>query len=795
MFVYINGEAISNRVVIPGVMSNVASFEFDLATVSDMLVVGSNVLTFHPNVGALQDTLAGPYTFNQLTVNVKDIVEPVKEINYTVSPSLNENDYVIGDSSVVCVNVDYDESFADVLNQLPMFVYINDGDGVEISGVSAADSSFNFDLSDISGYLVVGVNVISIHPDIDELSKIGNVNYTFNNLTVNADNAPINPDTTYITTPNPSKVDYKDGSCKITVTVNYDDYFNKDLALYTMFVYINGEDISDRVAIPDVKGNFTSFEFDLASISDKLVVGSNVLTFHPHIGALEGTFVGPYTFNPLTVNYGEDPSPINQSTEDTLITPTINVTANNITEGEIAIINVEVPENATGEVYLEILNKTLHSKINDGNAIFNIEDLAAGNYSAVVSYSGDGNYNNASALVDFTVDAKVEPVPEPAVPTVVVSVEPIVEGEVEVIDVVIDDATGGVVVEVAGDKYYADLVDGKASINVSGLVAGNYSAVVSYSGDGNYSNASALVDFTVDAKVEPVPEPISPSLNVTIENKIYVGDSEVAKIDLPTDASGNVTVKVDGVAVANVRLINGSANVSLPSLKEGSHNVEVDFAGDSKYLSKTSLTHVVAYKKSTYIVVKDITRRANDYFAGERGAYYIAYLKDQDGNPVVGRSVFITVNKVIYKVKTDKNGAIKLRINLNKAKTYSYKLEFSGDDTYKKSTGLSKLTVTKKKTSISASKKTFKAKTKTKIIKVKLKTVKNPYNGKTYLKKGKKVTLKINKKTYTGKTNSKGIVKFKIKLTKKGKYTAKIKFAGDKTYKACSKSIKVTIKK
>jgi hypothetical protein len=73
--------------------------------------------------------------------------------------------------------------------------------------------------------------------------------------------------------------------------------------------------------------------------------------------------------------------------------------------------------------------------------------------------------------------------------------------------------------------------------------------------------------------------------------------------------------------------------------------------------------------------------------------------------------------------------------------------------------------------------------------------VKNPYNGKTYLKKGKKVTLKINKKTYTGKTNSKGIVKFKIKLTKKGKYTAKIKFAGDKTYKACSKSIKVTIKK
>ena len=36
--------------------------------------------------------------------------------------------------------------------------------------------------------------------------------------------------------------------------------------------------------------------------------------------------------------------------------------------------------------------------------------------------------------------------------------------------------------------------------------------------------------------------------------------------------------------------------------------------------------------------------------------------------------------------------------------------------------------------------------------------------------------------------------KFNIKLTKKGTYTAKITFAGDKTYKASSKSIKITIK-
>ena len=95
--------------------------------------------------------------------------------------------------------------------------------------------------------------------------------------------------------------------------------------------------------------------------------------------------------------------------------------------------------------------------------------------------------------------------------------------------------------------------------------------------------------------------------------------------------------------------------------------------------------------------------------------------------------------------------------------------------------------------SLTASSKTFKSKTKTKTISVTLKTVKNSFDGKTYLNKGKKITLTVNGKTYTAKTNAKGVAKFSIKITKKGKYNAKIKFAGDNTYKASNKTIKVTI--
>lgn len=97
--------------------------------------------------------------------------------------------------------------------------------------------------------------------------------------------------------------------------------------------------------------------------------------------------------------------------------------------------------------------------------------------------------------------------------------------------------------------------------------------------------------------------------------------------------------------------------------------------------------------------------------------------------------------------------------------------------------------VTKKATKITASKKTFKVKTKTKKYTITLKA------GKNAVKKVK-VTIKIGKKTYKSTTNSKGKATFKItKLTKKGKYNAVIKFAGNKNFEATSKKVKITVKK
>lgn len=99
------------------------------------------------------------------------------------------------------------------------------------------------------------------------------------------------------------------------------------------------------------------------------------------------------------------------------------------------------------------------------------------------------------------------------------------------------------------------------------------------------------------------------------------------------------------------------------------------------------------------------------------------------------------------------------------------------------------LTVKKATPKLTAKAKTLKRNDKTKKYTATLKTNKNK------VMKNTKVTIKVNKKTYTAKTNSKGVATFKLtKLTKKGKYSATVKYAGSKYYNSKTVKVKITVK-
>ena len=119
-----------------------------------------------------------------------------------------------------------------------------------------------------------------------------------------------------------------------------------------------------------------------------------------------------------------------------------------------------------------------------------------------------------------------------------------------------------------------------------------------------------------------------------------------------------------------------------------------------------------------------------------------------DGNPVAGEVVKMSVNGVDYNVKTDKKGVATLPIHL-KPKTYTITCSYKAT-TVKNTIKVKYILKAKKTVKI---KKTAK--------KLALNATLKWSNGKAIV--GKKIVFKFKGKKYTVKTNSKGIAKIIIK--------------------------------
>ena len=169
----------------------------------------------------------------------------------------------------------------------------------------------------------------------------------------------------------------------------------------------------------------------------------------------------------------------------------------------------------------------------------------------------------------------------------------------------------------------------------------------------------------------------------------------------------------------------------------------------------------------------------------------VVTLKEVNGNAIANAKVTVTLNGKVTVLTTDANGQATLAIPSNLVpKTYAVSISYDGDATHIKSSASTNVVVKKATVKLTAKKKTFKAKVKTKKYTVILK------DNKGKAMKKVKLTLNVKGKTYKATTNAKGKATFKIKkLTKKGKYTAKVTYKGDKYYNKFTKKVKITVKK
>ena len=447
----------------------------------------------------------------------------------------------------------------------------------------------------------------------------------------------------------------------------------------------------------------------------------------------------------------------------------IAVSVQDIEVGQTALIAVTLTPMNEGNVIVIVNNKNYSVEIKNGKGSLHLFNLTCGSYPVVVRYGGDDNYMSCENTTSFNV-LKVN---------IEVNNETIMIPEDNQGNYSISlpgDATGTLTVSVDGNDYNETLVNGKATVSVSELSEGSHNITVSYSGDSKYlpiSKSSVVVinpvnstdgnDTVVDNSTagnttdtgnstignntenttgdnNSSGNVTNPSVNVPDEAFVIPESGNEYSISLPDDATGSLTVTVDGVPYSQ-NITNGKGTVNIPELGEGSHNITVTYSGDGKYAPSSKSSVVV---KEHVPVIKLTGSNLNMVYTS--GKYFKVRLTI-DGQPFASQNVKITINGKTYSKATDKNGYTSLKISLA-PKTYTVKATYAN------------LTVTKKvtvKSIITAKNINSKRSAKTVKIKVTLKKV----NGK-YLK-NKKITLKFNKKTFKAKTNKKGVATFTIK--------------------------------
>ena len=459
------------------------------------------------------------------------------------------------------------------------------------------------------------------------------------------------------------------------VAVKYSGDNNYNAAVATSSFTVSKVDSTMDVTADDIVfgGDLTVDAVLPGDATGEVVITVNGVDYHVAIengkatGTIGGLAAGDYT---VTVKYvGDDKYTGVEVAENVNVAkaqPVLGVVIADVDYGngfaiEATLTGVNsAPLN--GNVIVTVAGKEYTVKVIDGKGIATGDKLAAGTYAFAAVWAGDDNYNIVTENGDFKVN-KIDS-------SVAVNVNNIKVGEELTITVnVPSDATGDVTVSVDGKEYKVAIENGKAVKTISGLKADDYTVTVKYAGDNNYNEATADAEFSV-SKISDY------NMDISVP-EIKEGVNSTISVDLPKDATGTVTVEIDGKKyTANV--IDGTANVIVSGLSAGDYNITTVYSGDAKYDSMTKKGNVTVIPNiNVNLDVSDVEMFYHD------GTRLIAKLTDFQGKPIVNATIYFSINGVTYAKTTDANGTASIGLNLD-SNVYPVTVTYNGSAFYSK---------------------------------------------------------------------------------------------------------------
>ncbi len=467
------------------------------------------------------------------------------------------------------------------------------------------------------------------------------------------------------------------GEHNITVTYNGNNNFNGTTVTKTFFV----DKINTGIKL--VVGNINVDETAVINVTltpgingtVKVVVnGQNYnVAIKNGIGTLEVKWLkaGKYDVSAYFTgqNYYKD-SFASASFSVNKLNPVLSINASSINCGEDVIINVSSSVSSI-EVKLVIrLDNSNYYRYDSfyiyGQESRKISDLPAGSYLVQFIAPEDTKNNRAQTTVRFTVSKLAS--------SVAVDVKDIVGGEDAVIGVSVPGIVSGVVnVTVNDESYDVAIVDGKGTLTISNLVAGDYNISASYLGDDKYLSSSNSTKFTISK--------LASSVAVDVDD-IVVGEDAVIGVSVPDIVSGVVNVTVNGRSY-NVAIVDGKGVLIISNLAAGDYAVDVNYAGDNKYVASSNSTKFTISKLPSSVLVN-----VKDIVVGEDAVISIALPEDATGN------VTVNVNGKNY-TAVAKYGVASVTISNLANGTYNVSVFYNGNDIYMPMENSTNFTVSK----------------------------------------------------------------------------------------------------
>ncbi len=399
----------------------------------------------------------------QTNIGTNNIIIPTTSVNSIMSISLEEEDIII----------------QQVDDELKHVVYINGN----INSATDCDG-----LSYETGFGYNGVN--SINRFFANQTFTNGKDFSFSNITVYL------ADYTggyYIQYTTGMGVATFIGQNRNNVTIsnlNFAGYYGAEGFNMTFInLTIRLPDSKPSTVKIDIEGNFKFINCTFIYNKNVNAMVSNVININSNIAAEYYDNNEQIQDNIYTPEYHPSLSGFGHFVTDFYNCDFVNYTATNvINSAYLTTLNVVDCTfencNVTNLVHMEM-------KLYDGEEEINVVNPTIIN----CEYTNIANASVAGLDNDFFDDI----VHVRFTPTVNVEVEPATVGEgFKVIVTVPSDATGKVNITVDGNNYTSEVVDGKATFNITGLKKGNYTVEAVYFNDEHYDNATKNSTFEIN---------------------------------------------------------------------------------------------------------------------------------------------------------------------------------------------------------------------------------------------------------------------------------------------------------